>query len=165
MFKRLGVRECNALSPCALSCECNKPLLLSPTMLCSRVAFITRSRHLLHCRSILRSQNATLHPKPELIFEHAELLAVNKPPGIPFHSTDNIAGLIPTLRCMEAEGLLPHLGPLYPLHRSSPAQLSHSTSCMLPVASTCVNLFMILTCLWVCGTAAAEPAIFDSCSG
>lgn len=105
------------------------------TMLCGRAALITRSRHVVHCQSILRTQTGPLHSKPELIFEHAELLAVNKPPGIPFHSTDHVLGLIPSLRCMETEGLLPHLGPLYPLHRSSPAQLSLSTSSMLPTTS------------------------------
>ena len=106
-----------------------------PNMLCGRVAF-TGSRRVLHCRSVLCTQKGPLHPKPELIFEHAELLVINKPPGIPFHSTDNIVGVIPTLRGMEAEGFLPHLGPLYPLHRSSPSQLSRSTSYILSMAST-----------------------------
>ena len=92
-------------------------------MLCGGVAF-TRSHDVLHCRSVPRIQTRPSHPKPEIIFEHAKLLAIDKPPGIPFHSKDNTVGVIPILRCMETEGLLPNLGPLYPLHRSSPAQLT-----------------------------------------
>ena len=52
-----------------------------------------------------------------VIYEHASLLAVNKPPGVPFHSKDGVLGVVPTLRRMTLEGLLPQLGPLYPLHR------------------------------------------------
>lgn len=93
------------------------------TMLCGRVNLISTSRHLVQSQSILRTQTGPLHSaaRPEIIFEHAEVLAINKPPGVPFHSTDHVTGVIPILRCMETEGLLPNLGPLYPLHRSDAA--------------------------------------------
>ena len=55
--------------------------------------------------------------KPSIIFQHPELLAINKPPGLPFHSRDGVVGVIPTLRHMEAANEIPQLGPLYPLHR------------------------------------------------
>ena len=55
--------------------------------------------------------------KPNIIFQHPELLAINKPPGLPFHSRDGVVGVIPTLRHMEAANEIPPLGPLYPLHR------------------------------------------------
>jgi len=55
--------------------------------------------------------------KPSIIFQHPELLAINKPPGRPFHSRDGVVGVIPTLRHMEAANEIPQLGPLYPLHR------------------------------------------------
>lgn len=92
-------------------------------MLCGRAGLLTRCRYKLHCWSTNRTQ-APLQAKPEIIFEHAEVLAINKPPGVAFHSTDQVLGVIPTLRCMETEGLLPQLGPLYPLHRSR--QATHS---------------------------------------
>ena len=57
--------------------------------------------------------------KPSIIFQHPELLAINKPPGLPFHSRDGVVGVIPTLRHMEAANEIPQLGPLYPLHRCS----------------------------------------------
>ncbi len=64
------------------------------------------------------SRQKTVLARPSIVFQHPEILAINKPPGLPFHSNDAAVGVIPTLRGMEADGLLPELGPLYPLHRS-----------------------------------------------
>ena len=111
-------------------------------MLCSRGSLLTRSRHILHCRATIRTQTGQLQA-PEVIFEHAQLLAINKPPGVPFHSTDHVLGVVPTLRCMEAEGLLPYLGPLYPLHRLRQPLLSISSSG--PTAS-CMHAYMQCLC-------------------
>lgn len=70
-------------------------------------------------------------PGLSVIVSHPEFIAINKPPGLPFHSRDDAQGVIPTIRRLEASGALPQQGPLYPLHRLN----SHPDQCTIKLSS------------------------------
>ncbi len=53
----------------------------------------------------------------QILYSSETLLAVHKPPGVPFHQDENRAGVMTLFREAEASGVLPTLGPLFPVHR------------------------------------------------
>lgn len=81
----------------------------------SRCASALKPAGLRHARCL--SSGILAENKLSVLQSSPEFLAINKPAGVPFHSTDDALGVIPTIRSMEASGLLTPQGKLYPLHR------------------------------------------------
>uniref|UniRef100_A0A7S4BN48 Pseudouridine synthase RsuA/RluA-like domain-containing protein n=1 Tax=Chrysotila carterae TaxID=13221 RepID=A0A7S4BN48_CHRCT len=79
------------------------------------------------------STDACMAPLGPLRVVHATsgLLFVNKPPSMEFHSREGTLGVLPRLRQMQADGLLPYTGPLFSVHR-----LDAVTSGLLMVAKS-----------------------------
>lgn len=53
----------------------------------------------------------------ETLYSSERLLAIHKPPGVPFHQEKERDGILTLLRSAEGSGDLPNLGPLFPVHR------------------------------------------------
>ena len=104
---------------------------LTCAMLSKTMGGIAKTPHLqslaVRCSQPAEYRQASM-ATPSIAFANSEILAINKPPRMPFHSKDDAVGVISSLRSLEADTLLPELGPLYPLHR---------LSCHLPQYSRC----------------------------
>ena len=56
-------------------------------------------------------------PDVSVLASEDDFLAINKPPGIPFHTTEGGPGILQILRDMEDAGLLERRERLFPVHR------------------------------------------------